>query len=327
MVKNKKQESDSWTDKLWHKIKTFGPIALLASCSLNVNANNNNPPKSNNSSKELTTKKTSPDYSTKNAKFPIKKKAYPGKYYNEICNGSPCWLASTYETRGAGINGKINSAGTWNDNGGYRGINQISPQHAQKYVSWLAHQKEYSTIYNLLKKGGVGKSNWQMTAKLYETQMTLSQEDYMTEVYNADNFKIVQEIINKSSVNVNIKKLHPAIISCMHMLMVEVPSARTKIANKIISYSKSHNGDEKALNSPEFIKLLVNSRSKDVATQAIKLFNDNSIYWKEQQFNTLLAKVKPNHDEKSTWFTMNPNRRVNAIELIKAVSEINFNAR
>lgn len=30
-------------------------------------------------------------------------RAYPGKYYNEVCNGSPCWLASTYETNGAGI--------------------------------------------------------------------------------------------------------------------------------------------------------------------------------------------------------------------------------
>ena len=59
-----------------------------------------------------------------------------------------------------------------------------------------------------------------------------------------------------------------------------------------------------------------------------KKYNNCTIdNWKEQQFNTLLAKVKPNHDEKSTWFTMNPNRRVNAIELIKAVSEINFNAR
>ena len=70
--------------------------------------------------------------------------------------------------------------------------------------------------------------------------MTFSQVDYMTEVYNSDNFKVVQDIINKSDVKVNIKKLHPAVISSMHMLMVEMPSSRTKIANKIIDFTKKH---------------------------------------------------------------------------------------
>lgn len=303
MAKDKKQESDLWTDRLWHKIKTFAPIALLASCSLNLNANNN-PPKTDSNSPELVTNKNNAAPDTKTAKLNIKKLAYAGKYYNEICNGSPCWLASTYETRGAGISGKINSAGTWNDNGGYRGINQFSPQHAQKYLKWLADKPEYAQLYHQLKKGNLGKGNWQNAALHYEDQMTLSQEDYMTEVYNSDNFKVVQDIINKSDVKVNIKKLHPAVISSMHMLMVEMPSSRTKIANKIIDFTKKHDGDEKALNSSDFIALLVSSRSKDVAKQATMLLNDSSIVWKENQFNALLSKVQPLHDAQSSWFSL-----------------------
>ena len=53
-------------------------------------------------------------------------RAYPGKYYNEICNGSPCWLSSTFETNGAGIGQNVSSVATWNNRGDYRGLNQMS---------------------------------------------------------------------------------------------------------------------------------------------------------------------------------------------------------
>ena len=79
-------------------------------------------------------------------------RAYPGKYYNEVCNGSPCWLASTYETNGAGIGKNPSSIATWNDKGGYRGINQISPAHAQKFLKWLGNHEKYKEVYQSLKK-------------------------------------------------------------------------------------------------------------------------------------------------------------------------------
>ncbi len=227
-------------------------------------------------------------------------RAYPGKYYNEVCNGSPCWLASTYETNGAGIGKNPSSIATWNDKGGYRGINQISPAHAQKFLKWLGNHEKYKEVYQSLKKGGVGKANWQKTARQHEHQMTEAFEWYMVEVYNQDNFKAVQDIINKSGVKASVRKLHPAVLSLMHQIMVERPASRTAIANKAVKFIETHGGDEASLNSEEFIKTL--TRNKSIQTRAIKLLNDTTVDWKTAQFATLVAQAVPGHGDMRSWF-------------------------
>ncbi len=305
-------------EKLWKKIrdklKLYVPAALMLSSGLTTKAaadtDTGGAGLNEINKKENVNYKTGSKENITSRTFVMSTapKAYPGKYYNEICNGSPCWLASTYETRGAGIGKKINSAGTWNDTGNYRGINQLSPQHAQKYLRWLKGKEEYKNVYNMLSKGGIDKGNWQKTSRLYENEMTLSQEDYLTQEYNPDNFKAVQDIINKSGEKINIAKLHPAIISCMHQLLIERPAWRGKIAKKIIDYTQKHDGDEKVLNSEEFIGILVKERSGDLVKKASALLKDSTISWKEKQFSALLSKVSPAHDDNQSWFSMQQHK-------------------
>lgn len=305
MKEEKKTKTAKLWEKIWRKVKTYVPAVLVASNSLGLAAAESSNPDANEKAikTEASVGKKNID-DRKTFKLIMSKKAYPGKFYNEVCNGSPCWLASTYETRGAGEGKKINSAGTWNDKGNYRGINQMSPDHARKYLKWMEGKEEFKNVYNMLKKGGIGKQNWQNTARKFEHEMILSQEGYMTEIYSPENFKVVQELINKSAVKVNIKKLHPAVLSCMHQLMVEMPSWRKNVANKIIEYTKAHNGNEKALNSKEFVSYLVKSRHTDLAQKAGSMLEDKTIRWKDSQFAALLSQTKPNYDENVTWFTM-----------------------
>ena len=248
-------------------------------------------------------------------------KAYPGKYYNEICNGSPCWLASTYETNGAGIGKKPSSIAMWNDKGNYRGLNQISTAHAQKFLKWLGTKPQFGAVYQSLKKGGIAKANWQKTAKAHEHLMTEAFEWYMVEVYNADNFKAIQEKLNAAKINVSLKKLHPAIISAMHQIMVELPSRRTTIANKIIRFTENNSGDAQKLNSEEFIKTLISNQS--IQKRAIALFKDSSIHWKMAQFDSLLAKVKPENNDNQTWFQIQLTKNSSSKNSLKENNDSN----
>lgn len=285
-------------------LKIGGLALLLSSKSLNAKADDTagsvKDAKINNT--ELSASHASAAHKGKTATFKSVFRAYPGKYYNEVCNGSPCWLASTYETNGAGIGKNPSSIAMWNDRGNYRGLNQISPAHAQKFLKWLDGQAQFSSVYTELKKGGVGKANWQKTAKDHEHLMTEAFEWYMVEVYNADNFKFIQDQINKARLKVSVRKLHPVILSAMHQIMVERPAARTAIANKIIRFTENHNGDEQKLNSEEFLKTLISNKS--IQNRAIDLFRDTSIQWKTAQFDSLLSKVKPEHDDMKTWFNL-----------------------
>ena len=270
-------------------LKIGGLALLLSSKSLNAKADDTagsvKDAKIDNT--ELSVSRATAAHKGKTATFKSVFRAYPGKYYNEVCNGSPCWLASTYETNGAGIGKNPSSIAMWNDRGNYRGLNQISPAHAQKFLKWLDGQAQFSSVYTELKKGGVGKANWQKTAKDHEHLMTEAFEWYMVEVYNADNFKFIQDQINKARLKVSVRKLHPVILSAMHQIMVERPAARTAIANKIIRFTENHNGDEQKLNSEEFLKTLISNKS--VQNRAIDLFRDTSIQWKTAQTKRKLA--------------------------------------
>lgn len=282
-------------------LKISGLALLLSSKSLDAKA------ALNTTVKDAKTNKTEISFNKKNtsskaASFSYEAafRAYSGKYYNEICNGSPCWLASTYETNGAGIGKQPSSIAMWNDRGNYRGLNQISPAHAQKFLKWLGTQPQFKSVYQSLNTGGVGKANWQKTAKAHEHLMTEAFEWYMVEVYNADNFKAIQDKLNEAKLNVSLKKLHPAIISAMHQLMVESPSRKNMIANKIVRFMENHNGDAQKLNSEEFIKTLISNQS--IQKRALALFNNKSVKWKVAQFDSLLAKVQPTNNDAKSWF-------------------------
>lgn len=285
-------------------LKVSGLALLLSSKSLDAQANDttNSVKDANVNNTEVSVALNDKTDNSKIATFKSVFRAYPGKYYNEVCNGSPCWLSSTFETNGAGIGKRPSSIATWNDNGNYRGLNQISPAHAQKFLKWLEKKSQFQSVYTELKKGGVGKANWQKTAKDQEHLMTEAFEWYMVEVYNTDNFKFIQDRINKAKVHANVRKLHPAIISAMHQLMVQRPARRTSIANKIIRFVEEHNGDAKQLNSKEFIQTLVTNKS--VQKRALELFDDTAVQWKTAQFDSLLSKVIPENDDMKTWFNL-----------------------
>lgn len=298
-------------------VKTLGMAVLLSIESLATKANTaeNNSRDRNTDNSEI---KTNPDDDNKhtatveyaavaiandassNAKATFK--SYHGNYYNQICNGSPCWLASTYETKGAGIGKNPSSIATWNDKGNYRGINQISPSHAKKFLNWLGDKEEFKEVYQALKTGGIGKANWQQVAKKMEHPMTEAFENYMVEVYNPENFKFIQDELNKSGIKASVRKLHPAILSAMHQIMVERPSSRTKIASKITKFMETHHGDEQKLNSEEFIKTLIHNDA--VEKKAIKLFHDTTIVWKKAQFASLVSQVVPENDDNRSWFDL-----------------------
>ena len=285
-------------------LKVSGLALLLSSKSLDAQANDttNSVKDANVNNTEVSVALNDKTDNSKIATFKSVFRAYPGKYYNEVCNGSPCWLSSTFETNGAGIGKNPSSIATWNDNGSYRGLNQIDPANAQKFLKWLEKKSQFQSVYTELKKGGVGKANWQKTAKDQEHLMTEAFEWYMVEVYNTDNFKFIQDRINKAKVHANVRKLHPAIISAMHQLMVQSPARRTSIANKIIRFVEEHNGDAKQLNSKEFIQTLVTNKS--VQKRALELFDDTSVQWKTAQFDSLLSKVIPENDDMKTWFNL-----------------------
>lgn len=288
--------------KIPKAVKISGLALLLSSKNLDMKAASpeNSVKDARTENSEIVVNNTPKTDNKKTISYRSAFRAYPGKYYNEICNGSPCWLSSTFETNGAGIGKKPSSIATWNDNGNYRGLNQIDPYHAKNFLTWLGTQSQFQSVYTALKKGGVGKANWQKTAKEQEHLMTEAFEWYMVKEYNADNFKDIQNILNKAKVNVSVKKLHPAIISVMHQLMVQRPARKTTIANKIAKFYREHGKKESKLNSVEFIKEL--TTNKGVQSKAINLLNDSSIFWKVGQFDALLAKVKPSNGDTKSWF-------------------------
>ncbi len=290
--------------KIPSAVKIGGLALLLSSKSFGAKANDTNTSvkgaKVDNT--EVSVAPNDKADNSKTATFKSVFRAYPGKYYNEVCNGSPCWLSSTFETNGAGIGKNPSSIAAWNDDGNYRGLNQINPANAQKFLKWLEKKSQFQSVYAELKKGGVGKANWQKTAKDQEHLMTEAFEWYMVEVYNSDNFKFIQEKLNKAKIKANVRKLHPAIISAMHQLMVQSPARRTSIANKIVRFVEEHNGDAKQLNSKEFIQTLVTNKS--VQKRALELFADTAVQWKTAQFDSLLSKVIPENDDMKTWFNL-----------------------
>jgi hypothetical protein len=235
-------------------------------------------------------------------------RAYPGKFYNEFCNGSPCWLASTFETNGAGEKGSRhpNSMATWNDNGNYRGLNQLDPAHARLFLQWLKGQKEYASVYKSLSAGGIGKANWIRVAVAQEHLMTTAFEHYMVGEYSAPMMKNIQDQLDKNHVNVNLHNLHPAVLSCIHQILVEGPnSGVNRISTKIKEWSLKHGAEIKNFNSPEFIDHLLPPHRKTVAGRAKELLQNQctnygsnkervtkSVKWNVAQFNLLLHQVR-----------------------------------
>lgn len=91
--------------KIPSAVKIGGLALLLSSKSFGAKANDTNTSvkgaKVDNT--EVSVAPNDKADNSKTATFKAVFRAYPGKYYNEVCNGSPCWLSSTFETNGAGI--------------------------------------------------------------------------------------------------------------------------------------------------------------------------------------------------------------------------------
>lgn len=284
---------------IWNKFKTWLPIALFAGSALTASAENKVP-----NTHDITNKKETPadiNHNIDNNIYSPSFKAYPGKYYNEICNGSPCWLSSTFETHGAGTGrlAKISSVAMWSANNLYRGINQMDTNHAKKFYNWLKDKKEFAPVYQSLSYG-LGKANWQKTAKNYEHLMTRANEEYMVQKYNVDNMKYLQNVFNKKGIAISVKKLHPAIVSEIHKMTVQSPAAYSRIAEKTITFLKHHQNKASALNTEEYIGIIATSTALKNATVA--LFNDSTIQWNKKQFDELLSKVTPTHTDNKSWF-------------------------
>ena len=322
------------TKENWPKIKAYGAATMLFLSSFSLKANT---PERETSVPDGIRKEVKAPSSTPNEKDDkvsaldfsnaAEFRAYPGKYYNEICNGSPCWLSSTFETNGAGIGKNVSSVATWNNHGDYRGLNQMSPGHASKFLKWLETQEEHKNVYQALKKGGVGKANWQAVAKKMEHQMTVAFEDYMVEKYSPENFQAIQKKLNEAGSKASIKKLHPVILSAIHQLTVQRPAWRNKIAMKMISFMKRHKGDESQLNSAEFINELYPPQAgKDhyaaLRKRAVATLNDTTINWKQEQFANLLALATPANDDTRSWFDLQEEKKAAILQAEKAKRKI-----
>lgn len=231
--------------------------------------------------------------------------AYTGKYYNEVCNGSICWLSSQSETDGCGEEGpkkNISSAQIWSGNGLYAGINQMDATQRKSYLSWMKDKPEYQTIYEILKRKNT-RSGWAKAAKTNEHLFLISQEDYMSSQYAPKKFKDLQTSLDKLNLNIDIRTIHPAIIGEMHKMLVQSPGAYKKIANVTKEFLSKHKIEE--LNSEAYAKAIapcVKIGSKKLAPHTIEVMNDTSINWKEDQYIAALSEVAPKHPAKETWF-------------------------
>jgi hypothetical protein len=253
-------------------------------------------------------------------------RAYWGQYYNEFCNGSPCWLASTYETNGAGEQGSkhSNSMASWNDNGNYRGLNQLDPSYSRLFLQWLKDKPEYASVYKALAAGGIGKANWIRVAKEQEHLMTTAFEYYMVGEYSAPKMKKIQEQLDQNHVDVNLHNLHPAVLSCIHKMLVESPGSSIKgIPTKIGDWSRKHGTDIKNFNSPEFIDNLLPSRQQIVARRAKELLKNQctkgkvtkSVNWNVAQFDVLLSQVRKPKEKVAQQMLNNENQSEMTAEL------------
>lgn len=293
------KKNKTWLQKISEKAKkiitspkTLIPALLMAGSSLSASAAGNSP---DSPEKPLTETIAAP---VTNTEF----KAYPGEYYNQKCNGSPCWLSSTFETNGAGEGPKKNlsSIAVFSANGLYRGINQMDINHSKRFVKWLKDKEQFSPIYKMLSQGGVGKANWQNTAKKYEHLMTLANEQYMVQEYNPANFGKIQKILNNHQLPVSVKKFHPAILSCIHKMTVQSPAASQRIALKTVKFLNDHGNDVESLNSEDYIRHISTSAALSKAT--IKLMNDSTVQWNVSQFDDLLSQVTPEYTDNQSWF-------------------------
>ena len=256
-------------------------------------------------------------------------RAFTGKTYNEECNGSICWLASaSRETYG-----KTNSMSAISSNLKYRGINQMSIHHTRQFIKYinkltnasieefartfdlqniseetvLQIQNESKTIYNKLSKGGLGKKNWQSVAKQHEHVMTMLNQGYLTQKYNPENFSWIQKKLNKDSKDFDLSKVHPAILSEIHLLTIARPAWRSNITTKIETAIKGKQDPYAAINSPEFIEELAQlEKNKKVRKRVIKYteeaLDNKDIQWKEHEVKSLLAGVQANGSDVITWF-------------------------
>lgn len=318
------RKKDNWLERTWNKTKTFilgsvMAISPIASFATTGKASPKNPDKIACAIQVQNTSENSSNVTeVESAVF----RAYSGKYYNEICNGSLCWIASRSETNGCGENGpkkNISSSQLWSSDGLYAGINQMDATQRKAYLLWMKDKPEYQTIYEILKRKNT-KSGWAKAAKTNEHLFILSQENYMASQYAPKKFKNLQTRLDKLDLDLDIRTLHPAIIGEMHKMLVQKPGAYTKIANVTKEFLNKHKKD--SLNSAAYIKAIascVKIGSKDLAKHTIEIMNDSSIAWKEEQYKDALLQVSPKHPADQTWF--DKYRQEQQTDFIEARSE------
>ena len=255
-------------------------------------------------------------------------RAFPGETYNTECNGSICWLSSaSRETYGS----KHSIAEVSGD--GYRGINQMSTHHTKQFVKYIGKckdmgieefaktfdlqnlskeqinqiQQESSVIYTQLSNKGTGKKNWQEVALNHEHVLTMLNQGYLTQEYSPENFAWIQNKLNKDKIDFDLSKVHPAILSEIHLLTIARPAWRSNITTKIENTIKGKEDPYAAVNSEEFITEIAQlEKVKDVRNRVITYTSDalksKEIQWKEAEVISLLANANATNSNGQTWF-------------------------
>ena len=318
------RKKDNWLERTWNKTKTFilGSVMAISPITSFATTGKASPKNPDKTACAIQVQNTSENSSNVTEVESAVFRAYSGKYYNDVCNGSLCWISSQSETNGCGENGpkkNISSSQLWSSNGLYAGINQMDATQRKAYLLWMKDKPEYQTIYEILKRKNT-KSGWAKAAKTNEHLFILSQENYMASQYAPKKFKNLQTRLDKLDLDLDIRTLHPAIIGEMHKMLVQNPGAYTKIANVTKEFLNKHEKD--SLNSEAYIKAIapcVKIGSKDLAKHTIEIMNDSSIAWKEEQYKDALSQVSPKHPADQTWF--DKYRQEQQTDFIEARSE------
>ncbi len=244
--------------------------------------------------------------------------AFGQKGYNDKCNGSPAWLSSTVETKGA-----TKPAATISAKSTYHGINQLDMNNVKKLSKFINSNNKYKEIQNQLKfnaNGSVQDASWVNLAKKHPQAFTEAQEDFICQVYLPGCFQRLQKSLisnakTKNKEPIMVSQINPAILSIFAHDYVKAPNSTKPFT------ALRNAGNIEKVNSDQFIKSYL--KEGYFQNKALSAFHDSNIEWKDAQ---LLALCKKAQNEANTYLNntnpVNTNRSEEIAEIRKKISPV-----
>lgn len=217
--------------------------------------------------------------------------AFGQKNYNDKCNGSPAWLSSAVETRGA-----ANPAAIISSNSTYHGMNQLDKFNVKRLAKFINSNDKYQEIQNKLQfnaDGSVKDASWLNLAKKHPEAFTEAQEDFICQVYLPECFQRLQKSLiadakTKDKEPIMVSNINPAILSIFSHDYVKAPYS----TKPFMALKKAD--DLKKINDEQFI--LNYLKPGYIQSKALLAFHDNTIEWKDAQLMAICGEAQNEAD-------------------------------